>query len=158
MKIEGKIAVVTGAAGGIGKEVSWELARRGASQVAMVDQSGAVMESASMINADLARPVAIPYSGDVTQEAFRQFVYSELRREHGNASICVPAAGITRDELAVRRDKQSGKIVVYPIEKFRQVTEVNLIAPVYWALEMVAGIADDRAKANGDPQSTFRAW
>jgi NAD(P)-dependent dehydrogenase (short-subunit alcohol dehydrogenase family) len=146
MKIEGKITVVTGAAGGIGKEVSWELARRGASQVAMVDQSGAVMESASMINADLARPVAIPYSGDVTQEAFRQFVYSELRREHGNASICVPAAGITRDELAVRRDKQSGKIVVYPIEKFRQVTEVNLIAPVYWALEMVAGIADDRAR------------
>jgi len=37
---------------------------------------------------------------------------------------------------------------VYPVEKFRLVTEVNLIAPVYWALEMVAGIAEDR-RQNG---------
>jgi NAD(P)-dependent dehydrogenase (short-subunit alcohol dehydrogenase family) len=27
---------------------------------------------------------------------------------------------------------------------FREVTEVNLIAPIYWALEMVARIAEDR--------------
>jgi 3-oxoacyl-[acyl-carrier protein] reductase len=37
-------------------------------------------------------------------------------------------------------------VSVYPIATFRQVMEVNLIAPVYWALEMVAGIARERAR------------
>jgi 3-oxoacyl-[acyl-carrier protein] reductase len=58
----------------------------------------------------------------------------------------VPAAGITRDSLAVKLDKASGRVSVYPVETFRQVVEVNLVAPVYWALEMVAGIAAERAE------------
>jgi NAD(P)-dependent dehydrogenase (short-subunit alcohol dehydrogenase family) len=58
----------------------------------------------------------------------------------------VPAAGITRDRLAVKWDKQAGRAAVYPIELFREVAEVNLIAPVYWALEMLAGIAEERMK------------
>ena len=32
------------------------------------------------------------------------------------------------------------------MESFRQVLEINLVAPVYWALEMVAGIAAKRAR------------
>ena len=31
-----------------------------------------------------------------------------------------------------------------PIEDFRRVLEINLVAPVYWALEMVGRIAEDR--------------
>jgi NAD(P)-dependent dehydrogenase (short-subunit alcohol dehydrogenase family) len=58
--------------------------------------------------------------------------------------VCVPAAGITRDGLAVKLDKQSGAISMYPSATFRQVVEVNLIAAVYWAMEMVAGIARQR--------------
>ena len=34
----------------------------------------------------------------------------------------------------------------YPVENFRFVVEVNLIAPVYWALEMVGRIAEDRVR------------
>jgi 3-oxoacyl-[acyl-carrier protein] reductase len=37
-------------------------------------------------------------------------------------------------------------VTVSPIDTCRQVLEVNLIAPVYWALEMVAGIAESRAQ------------
>jgi NAD(P)-dependent dehydrogenase (short-subunit alcohol dehydrogenase family) len=61
-------------------------------------------------------------------------------------NICVPAAGVTRDALAVRFDKQANRIAVYPLETFRQVVEVNLIAPIYWALEMVAGVAEERRR------------
>jgi NAD(P)-dependent dehydrogenase (short-subunit alcohol dehydrogenase family) len=57
----------------------------------------------------------------------------------------VPAAGITRDDLAVRIDKHTGKARIYPLEQFRLVVDVNLIAPVYWALEMIGRIAEDRA-------------
>ena len=41
-------------------------------------------------------------------------------------------------------DKQTGKASIYPIENFRLVMEVNLVAPVYWALEMIARIAEER--------------
>jgi NAD(P)-dependent dehydrogenase (short-subunit alcohol dehydrogenase family) len=59
----------------------------------------------------------------------------------------VPAAGITRDGLAVKLNKETNQATVYPIDTFRQVMEVNLVAPIYWALEMVAGVAASRAKA-----------
>jgi NAD(P)-dependent dehydrogenase (short-subunit alcohol dehydrogenase family) len=69
-----------------------------------------------------------------------------MAQQHGPVNICVPAAGITRDSLAVKMDRQAGRITIYPVDQFRQVLEVNLVAPVYWALEMVAGIAERRAK------------
>jgi NAD(P)-dependent dehydrogenase (short-subunit alcohol dehydrogenase family) len=46
--------------------------------------------------------------------------------------------------LSVRLDKESGNAVLYPEELFVEVTQINLISPVYWALEMVARIAEDR--------------
>ena len=49
-----------------------------------------------------------------------------------------PAAAVTRDQLAVKIDKVTGKPTIYPVENFRLLAEVNLIAPVYWAMEMVA--------------------
>jgi NAD(P)-dependent dehydrogenase (short-subunit alcohol dehydrogenase family) len=58
----------------------------------------------------------------------------------------VPAAAVTRVGLAVKWDKQTNRNSIYPLETFRQVVEVNLIAPIYWALEMVAGIAESRAQ------------
>jgi NAD(P)-dependent dehydrogenase (short-subunit alcohol dehydrogenase family) len=73
-------------------------------------------------------------------------VYDEATARHGVVSICVPAAGITRDALAVRVNKETGQAEPYSITTFRLVTEVNLIAPIYWAIEMVVRIAEDRAK------------
>ena len=86
----------------------------------------------------------MPYCGDVTDPTFRQAVYTETAAKQGLVTICVPAAGITLDGLAVKTDKQTGDVSVYPIEKFRTLTEINLIAPVYWAMEMVAAVARSR--------------
>jgi NAD(P)-dependent dehydrogenase (short-subunit alcohol dehydrogenase family) len=41
-------------------------------------------------------------------------------------------------------NKETGKGEGYSIATFREVTEVNLIAPIYWAIEMVVRIAEDR--------------
>lgn len=139
-----KIAVVTGGASGIGAAVSQELANRGARAVVLVDRDERVREIATQINKFSERAVAIPQVGDTTDVAFRKRVFNEIGEQYGPVSICVPAAGITRDGLAVRMDKETGKPVVYPLETFRQVTEVNLIAPIYWGIEMVSRLAEDR--------------
>jgi NAD(P)-dependent dehydrogenase (short-subunit alcohol dehydrogenase family) len=82
--------------------------------------------------------------GDAANAEFRAQVYEQVSARHGVVNICVPAAGITRDALAVKIDKETGRPVVYPAKTFREVIEVNLIAPVYWALDMVAHIAEAR--------------
>src|SRR5689334_12613485 len=146
MNIKGAVAVITGAAGGIGRALALEMAKRHVTGLALVDHSETVQEVARAVNDFAGKTLAFGYSGDVTQESFRQRVYKEMAEKHGPVNICVPAAGITRDSLAVKMDKQAGRVTIYPVEQFRQVLEVNLVAPVYWALEMVAGIAGRRAK------------
>jgi len=144
MKIKGKTAVITGAAGGIGCAVSAELAERGATCVAMVDLSDDVMAVAEEINRACGREVAKAYQGDTTNTEFRKSVFEDLCASHGYVNICVPAAGIVRDALAVKVDKETGKAGVYSEEAFRLVCEVNYIAPIYWAMEMIACVAEGR--------------
>ncbi len=144
MEIKNKVAVVTGAASGIGRAICLDLARRGTKAVAMVDLTDAVSEAAQEINREVGREVAYPFQNDVTDDNFRNEVFRQMRERFGCVSICVPAAGITRDALAVKVNKETGKAQIYPIETFRKVTEVNLIAPIYWALEMVGHLAEDR--------------
>lgn len=146
MEIKGKVAVITGGASGIGRAVGVELARRGTRKVALVDMSDRVHAASREVNAEIGSDATTSYRGDVTLESFRTHVYSDMCREYGVVNICVPSAGVTRDALAVKINKETGKAVVYPIEQFRQVVEINLLAPIYWAMEMVARIAEDRAR------------
>jgi len=146
MKIIDKVAVVTGGGSGIGRAVSFQLSQLGVKKVAIVDMTDAVYEAVEEINKETRNDVAIGFKGDTTDAVFRKQVYTELIAKYGMVQICIPAAGITRDALAVRIDKETGKSIIYPQEKFQQVVDVNLIAPVYWAMEMVAGIAEDRYK------------
>ena len=144
MNIRNKSAIVTGAGSGIGQAVAIELAHRGARAVGLIDRSDRVLDVARVINDRMDAHVAEAWVGDVTDAAFRQRTFDQMCAKHGPPGVCVPAAGITRDQLGVKVDKQTGKAEIYPIENFRLVCEVNLIAPVYWALEMVARIAEDR--------------
>jgi 3-oxoacyl-[acyl-carrier protein] reductase len=146
MNINKKVAVVTGAGSGIGAAVSRELAARGAGAVVLVDRRDGVYDLADSINSSMGRQVAEVRIGDATNDTFRTQVYDEVTTQHGVVSICVPSAGITRDALAVAINKETGKAEPYSITTFREVTEVNLIAPIYWAIEMVARIAEDRAR------------
>lgn len=146
MNIKGAVAVITGASGGIGRAVAIDLTERGAAGLALVDRSDTVQTVVDTVNEIAGHTVAVGYVGNVTDAEFRQDVFTDMKLKYGTVNICVPAAGITRDRLAVRIAKETHEVSVYPIEMFREVVEINLIAPVYWGLEMVAGIAQERAR------------
>lgn len=156
MIIKGKVAVVTGAARGIGAAVAVEFARRGARAVGLVNvmpdrghpEYEALHRSFELTRAAVEKQGAKArvFAGDATDETFRIAVFDQLIAEFKESPhILVPAAGITDDDLAVRLDKRTGKATLYQQDRFEKVLRVNLIAPTYWALEMVGRIAEARA-------------
>ncbi len=146
MEIKDRVALVTGGGSGIGRAVSFELAKLGVKAIAMVDLTDDVEIAAEQVNNEVNADIAIPFKGNVTDENFRQSVFEKMKDECGIVSICIPAAGITRDSLAVKIDKETKKANIYPVESFKLVVDVNLIAPVYWAMQMIANLAEDRTQ------------
>lgn len=144
MKFDGKTAVVTGAASGIGRATCEALIQYGIRAIGAVDRSAAIRDVCDQINRAAGREVMFPYSGDVTSEAFRQEVYRDLKMRFGVAHICVPAAGVTRDRLAVKISKETGRAETYPRKDLEEVFAINLIAPICWAMDAIASVAEDR--------------
>jgi len=144
MELKGKIGVVTGAASGIGMATCEQLIDAGFAGLACVDRSAAVNDACEKLNQRAGKTVAFPFTGDVTSEPFRREVFRDMKSRFGVVHICVPAAGITRDRLSLKIDKESGKADIYPVDDFRGLLDINLIAPIYWALETVASVAEER--------------
>ena len=150
MHIKDNLAVVTGASGGIGLAVTRRLIREGARAVAMVDRSADCAHIAGTLNREAGAEVARGFCGDVCDAGFRAEVFAQMERvdDAGDpVRICVPAAGILRDNLAVKLNRDTGKAELYDDEVFRKVLEVNLLHPVYWAMQMLARILEHRAQA-----------
>ena len=144
MQIRNRVAVITGAGGGIGRATALALAEQGVKAIGLVDRSDEVLHVAAQVNAVTGKETARAFVGDVADSVFRSKTYDALSADNGPVGICVPAAGITRDALSVKVDKQTGHALLYPEDRFREVMNVNLLAAVYWGLEMVARVAESR--------------
>ena len=90
--INGKVAIVTGAASGIGREIAFELARAGAA-VAIADLN---IDGARAVAAEIARTGAraIGVEMDVTSEAAVHDGTAEVVAQFGGVDILVSNAGI----------------------------------------------------------------
>jgi NAD(P)-dependent dehydrogenase (short-subunit alcohol dehydrogenase family) len=115
IRLDGRVAVVTGAAGFIGRATAKLLAARGARIVA-VDRRQQDLEAAVQ---DLpASAEALPIPADVTSEdEVKSYVRASLDR-FGKIDVFYNNAGIEGD---VRR------ITDYPLESFRRVLDVNVV-------------------------------
>lgn len=100
MKLEGKIALVTGGSQGLGKAIALKLAENGADiAIAYVGPSEPAEETRREIEA-LGRRVQV-YVCDVRDENAVNETVAAVKKDLGTVDILVNNAGVTRDTLMV---------------------------------------------------------
>jgi NAD(P)-dependent dehydrogenase (short-subunit alcohol dehydrogenase family) len=126
--LSGKVAVVTGAGGGLGREHALLLARRGAKVVVndvggSVAGAGASSTAAEAVVAEIkaAGGEAIANASSVTDYAAVQAMVGEAHALWGKVDILVNNAGILRDKSFSKMD----------LEDFRRVIDVHLMGSVH---------------------------
>jgi NAD(P)-dependent dehydrogenase (short-subunit alcohol dehydrogenase family) len=116
--LEGRVAIVTGAGGGLGREHALFLARHGARVVVndVAEQTAAAVAS----EIEAAGGTAIPFAASVTDEAGVDRMVRQTLDKWQRVDILVNNAGILRD-------KSFGKM---SLDDFRLVIEVHLMGSV----------------------------
>ena len=149
--LDGKVAIVTGAARGIGATIAEVFARDGA-KVVCID----IGASAETLGVTASKVGGTALTLDVTADDAVEKITEHLREVHdGRADILVNNAGITRDKLLANMDEA----------RWDSVIAVNLLAPLRLTeglvgngtlgeggrvigLSSMAGIAGNRGQTN----------
>lgn len=120
MKLTGKIAIVTGASGGIGKAVACALAAEGAT---VVCHYGSNQERAEAVVGLIQEHggTAVCMQADVTDLPSVERMVGQVIERYERLDILVNNAGINRDELIMTMDPQDWKAVI----------DTNLTGPFY---------------------------
>ncbi len=111
MNLNDKVAVVTGAAQGIGRAIAETLAQRGADVVVADLQMEKAEATAKEIAADTGRR-AIAVQVDVADSASAKAMIDRAIAELGRIDILVNNAGITRDNLIMRMKEADWDLVL----------------------------------------------
>ncbi|MBT2681320.1 3-oxoacyl-[acyl-carrier-protein] reductase [Bacillus sp. ISL-35] len=101
MRLEGKVALVTGASRGIGREIAFELAREGASVA--VNYAGSEAKALEVVDGIKAMGRdAFAIQADVSSSDSVTSMVKETIEHFGKLDILVNNAGITKDNLLMR--------------------------------------------------------
>lgn len=110
MVLQGQVALVTGAAQGIGAAVSLVLARQGATVIGTdINEAGAGRVTTSLAEGGFPGRGIVMDVRDATQV---EAVVAMIEKEFGGVSILVNNAGITRDNLAMRMKDEEWDAVI----------------------------------------------
>ena len=119
IRFDGKVAIVTGAGGGLGKQHALELARRGAKVVindlgGSVDGSGGNSAAAEAVVAEIkaAGGEAIANGASVTDDAGVAHLIQQTMDTWGRIDILVANAGILRDKSFSKMEIADFEVVV----------------------------------------------
>ncbi len=109
--LQGKTALITGAARGIGKSIALKLAEQGAN-IAFTDlqYNDAAKEVEKQIQ--LLGVKAKAYASDASKFEETQHLVDEIQKEFGTIDILVNNAGITQDTLLMRMTEQQWDTVI----------------------------------------------
>ena len=129
--LSGKVALVTGAAGGIGFATSERLARDGA-DVAMVDLNSDAVSRAAESVAGATGARALPIAVDVADRRQVQDMARKVESELGPVNVLVNAAGIL----------ESGSILEISEEQWDRMLAVNLKGPFLVTQAVLEGMIE----------------
>lgn len=146
--LSGKVALVTGAARGIGAEIARVLARDGA-HVICLDMPVAGQDLAKVANAVKGEALQL----DLTAEDAVTRLVDHVRDRHGGVDVVVHNAGITRDRTlakmdAPRWDSVLGVNLIVPVRLTEAMLEADLIRGRIIGVASIAGIAGNRGQTN----------
>lgn len=114
-KLDGKIAIVTGGAGGIGEALALGLGMHGATVVVSSRNQDAIEKVAQKITADSGNE-AIAIVSDVTDEGSVESLIDTVVKKYGKLDILVNAMGMN-----IKRDAME-----YPMEDWDNLFKVNV--------------------------------
>jgi NAD(P)-dependent dehydrogenase (short-subunit alcohol dehydrogenase family) len=137
MELEQRVAIVTGAASGIGAAVARALASEGA-RVALVDRDGEGAQRVASAIETLGRGDAFAVRADVTEAADVDAAFTEVDERCGRLDILVNSAGIF--ELA--------ELTELPLERWQRILDVNLTAPMLLSQRAVRAMSGGGAIVN----------
>jgi len=124
-----KVALITGASGGIGKGIAQALHQQGASVVLSGTREEALKNLASNFK---ERVYVIPCN--LKDKEATQTLVSKIEEELGGLHILINNAGLTRDNLSLRMKD----------EEFQEVIDVNLSAPFFLMRAALRGMMRNR--------------
>jgi 3-oxoacyl-[acyl-carrier protein] reductase len=148
--LEGKVAVVTGSARGIGAAIAEVLARDGAHVVCLdvPAQGGALDEVANRVGGTKLQL-------DVTDATAGATLAEELRERHGGVDVVVHNAGITRDKTLGRMSEEQWDLLLdVNLTSQERIDDALLAADVLRpggrivTVSSVSGIAGNRGQSN----------
>lgn len=115
-------ALVTGGASGMGRTFVTELAKAGAA----VHTCDVDVDGLASLAAETGCTTTV---ADVSDEAAVERVFADAEHAFGPVNVLVNNAGILRDGLLVKKDRETGAIKALSTEKWNKVLSVNLTGP-----------------------------
>lgn len=132
MRLDGKVAVVTGAAQGIGEAIAKRLYEEGAEVVLLDVNEDKVKAAAKRIDGSGLHAEGLVC--DVSDRIGSSRVIGEIERAHGKIDILVNNAGITRDAMFHKMTE----------EQWEQVLDVNLNGIYHCTKAVIGGMRERR--------------
>ena|SRR5512144_262761 len=108
-RLDGKVALVTGASRGIGRAIAARLAAQGAVVVAAARGDHATACAESLV-AEGLRAEALTL--DITDAAAVEKTPGDIVAKHGRLDIVISNAGITRDQLLMRMKREDWDAII----------------------------------------------
>jgi 3-oxoacyl-[acyl-carrier protein] reductase len=126
--LEGKVAIVTGAARGIGEGIALKFAEHGA-HVAFSYVSDSSTEKATVLEGKLREMgvKAKAYKSNAGDVAQCESMVNDVMKEFGTVDICVNNAGISKDNLLLRMTP----------DQWNDVIQVNLNSVFYMTKQVI---------------------
>jgi 2-hydroxycyclohexanecarboxyl-CoA dehydrogenase len=150
-RLDGKVALVTGGAGGMGRQIARVLAARGAILV-VTDRDPAVVEAAAQLGPD-----AMALVGDVTRLDDHEAAAIAVRERYGRLDILVNNAGWDRPGLFADSDPADWRRIV-------DINYLGVVAGTYAVLPLlreapegaaIVSIASDTARVGGWGEAVY---